>query len=681
MHEVMVKHLSFIGLLILGISPEQFQPAVGQTSGQFELMDVFQLEYASDPQISPDGERIVYVRNFMDIMKDRARSNLWTVDKDGGNHRPITTGTANDASPRWSPDGSRIAYVSSEDGSRQLYVRWMDTGQVARATQLTESPGTLSWSPDGRWIAFTMRVEATSEPMATLPPAPDGAEWAPSARVITSFNYRRDRGGFASARHNHVFIVPSEGGSPRQITTGPYNHSGPLSWMPDGRAIVFSANRREGAEYDPRNSEIYRVDVATGEVDQLTDRQGPDFGPVVAPDGRIAYLGFDDRYKGYQLNHLYVMEPDGSATRPVVLGLDRSISRPVWSADGTGLYFTYDDLGRTHIGYTSVVGAQDIIAEDVGGTTIGRPYASGQYSVARGGELVYTYSRPNRPSDLRVMTGDAPPLVVTNLNHDLLAVKDLAEIEEIWFESAHDGREIQGWIATPPGFDPSRKYPLILEIHGGPFSNYGPRFSAEIQLYAAAGYVVVYINPRGSTSYGEEFGNLIHHNYPGQDYDDLMSGVDAVIRRGYIDENALFVTGGSGGGVLTAWIVGKTDRFKAAVVAKPVINWYSFSLTTDGYGSYYKYWFPGFPWDHQDHYMARSPISLVGNVTTPTMLLTGEEDFRTPMSETEQYYQALKLRKVETAMVRIPGASHSIAARPSHLMSKVAHVLAWFERH
>jgi len=249
------------------------------------------------------------------------------------------------------------------------------------------------------------------------------------------------------------------------------------------------------------------------------------------------------------------------------------------------------------------------------------------------------------------------------------------------WKSSKDGRAIEGWVITPPGFDPSRKYPLILEIHGGPVANYGPRFAFELQLFAAAGYVVLYANPRGSDSYGAEFGNLIHHDYPGDDYFDLMSGVDAVIARGFVDERNLFVTGGSGGGVLTAWIVGKTDRFRAAVVAKPVINWYSFVLTSDMTSYFYKYWFSGFPWDHEAEYMRRSPLSLVGQVKTPTMVMTGEADFRTPISESEQYYQALKLRRVDTALVRVPGASHDIAARPSQLLAKAAHILAWFEKY
>ena len=222
---------------------------------------------------------------------------------------------------------------------------------------------------------------------------------------------------------------------------------------------------------------------------------------------------------------------------------------------------------------------------------------------------------------------------------------------------------------------------MILEIHGGPHAAYGANYSTEIQLMAAKGYVVVWANPRGSSSYGEDFANLIHHNYPSQDYNDLMDVVDGVISKGYVDEEQLFVTGGSGGGTLTAWIVGKTDRFKAAVVAKPVINWMSFSLTADGYSYFTKYWMPGMPWEHADHLWKHSPLSLVGNVKTPTMLLTGEVDYRTPMSETEQYYQALKLQNVDAAMVRIAKAGHSIAARPSNLVQKVGNILAWFEKY
>jgi acylaminoacyl-peptidase len=672
-------------LLLPGAARAETHAAGNSEPRRFTPPDVFQLEYASDPQISPDGSRVVYVRNFMDVMTDRRRSNLWIVGADGTDPRPLTTGSGNDASPRWSPDGKRLLYTSSADGSTQLWLRWMDSGQTARLTQLTGSPGGIAWSPDGKRLAFSMRVAERPEPFAEMPPAPEGAEWAEAPRVIRRLNYRFDGRGYVGDGYTHLFVLPAEGGTPRQLTHGKFNHGARPSWTPDGRALVFSANREADWEYDPQDTEVYRVDVATGTITALTDRQGPDNGPVVSPDGRhVAYLGYDDRYQGYQVTRLHVMNVDGTNPRVVTGGLDRRVRGPVWDRDGRGLYVAFDDAGNTRIAHVTLQGKVQRLARDVGGTSIGRPYASGSFSVARDGAIAFTHTRPGHPADVAVLPRDGREgevRRVTRLNDDLLAHKQLAEVSEIRFRSSFDDREIQGWIALPPGFDPQTKYPLLLEIHGGPFANYGDRFSAEVQLYASAGYVVLYVNPRGSTSYGEEFGNLIHHNYPGQDYDDLMSGVDAVLARGFIDPERLFVTGGSGGGVLTAWIVGKTGRFRAAVVAKPVINWTSFVLTADAYNFFYRYWFPGFPWDHADHYMARSPLSLVGNVTTPTMLLTGEEDYRTPMSESEQYYQALKLRKIDTALVRIPGASHGIANRPSQLIAKAVHILEWFRRH
>ncbi len=655
----------------------------GGSDNQFRPIDVFELEYASDPQISPDGETIVYVRNSMDIMADRRRSRLWIIKYDGTDHRPLTTGDVNAFSPRWSPDGTRLLYVSGAGGSSQLYARWMDTGQTAKLTNLTRSPSGIAWSPDGKLIAFSMLVPEPPEPFIEMPPKPKEAEWAKPAKVIQKLQYRADGAGYLEDGYTQLFVLPAEGGTPRQLTSGSFNHGATPAWTPDSKSLIFSANRHDDWEYDPLNSEIYKLLLADGSITSLTNRQGPDGSPAVSHDGsRIAYLGFDDRQQGYQVRQLYVMNRDGSGRRLITDDLDRSVQRPIWSSDGNGLYFQYDDEGNSRIGYVSLSGELQDVAHDLGGLSIGRPYSGGLFSMASNGRFAYTHTRPDYPADVAVgRRGSSNVERITSLNEDLFGHKNLGAVEEIWYESSYDGRRIQGWLVKPPGFDPAKKYPLILEIHGGPFANYGDRFSAEIQLFAAAGYVVLYANPRGSTSYGEEFGNLIHHNYPGEDYDDLMSGVDAVIERGYIDEDNLFVTGGSGGGVLTSWIVGKTGRFRAAVVAKPVINWYSFVLTSDSYNFFYKYWFPGFPWDYPEHYLKRSPLSLVGNVTTPTMLLTGEADYRTPISESEQYYQALKLRKIDAALVRIPDASHGIASRPSNLIAKVAHILAWFEKY
>ena len=652
-------------------------------SERFRPIDLFELEYASDPQISPNGARVVYVRNAMDIMADRRRSTLWIVDADGTSHRPLTTGNVNHGSPRFSPDGTRLAYIAVDDDAAQLFVRWMDTGQSAKLTNLTEPPAGLSWSPDSRLIAFSMLVKSKPQNLVEVEGKPEGAEWADPPRVIRTLTYRADGAGYLENGYRHLFVVPADGGTPRQLTSGDFHHDGPLTWARDGRSIFFSANRREDWEYEPNDSTIYSVSLEDGAIRALTERYGPDEQPALSPDGaHVAYVGYDDRLQGYQVTRLYVMEADGGNLRLVTGGLDRDVQAPVFSHDGREVLFLYTDHGTTKIGAVRLDGTLRTLASDVGGVSLDRPYASGSFTAAAGGRLAFTLGRPDRPADVAVFeprSGNVRRL--TELNEDLLGTKRLGEIEHLELRSSFDGRPLEGWIIKPPDFDAKHRYPLILEIHGGPFADYGPRFAADFRLFAAAGYVVLYLNPRGSTSYGEEFGNLIHHNYPGQDYDDLMSGVDAVIARGYVDERNLFVTGGSGGGVLTAWIVGKTDRFRAAVVAKPVINWASFVLTADAYNFFYKYWFPGFPWDEPEHYQKRSPLSLVGNVKTPTMLLTGEADYRTPISESEQYYQALKLRHVDTALVRVPGASHDIAGRPSQMMAKATHVLAWFESH
>lgn len=645
---------------------------------KFELMDIFELEYVSDPQISPDGFQVVYSRNYMDVMTDRAKSDLWIIQSDGSKARPLVS---NARSPRWSADGSLLFYLSSKDGKTQIYKRWMKEGQNVKLTHLTNSPGNISLSPDGKWMSFSMFVPKADQAFISLPPKPKGATWAPPAKYIDKVTYRSDGAGYLPNGYTHIFLLGTDGGTARQLTQGDFHHRGAVAWAADSKSILFAANRHPEGEFDPQNSEIYELSIADASIKALTSRQGPDNNPTISPDGKqIAYLGYDDQLLGYQISKLYVMSRDGSKSRWISKGFDRAIGNIHWAADGKGLYFQYDDKGNSKVAYIDLKGKVEKLADNLGGNSLGRPYGAGSYSVAKDGTYAYTHSRPDHPADLAVGKGKEVKRL-TYLNEDLFSFKKLAEVEEIWYTSSFDGRDIQGWIVKPQDFDPKKKYPLLLEIHGGPFANYGDRFTAEIQLYASAGYVVLYTNPRGSSSYGAEFGNLIHHNYPGEDYDDLMSGVDTLIAKGYIDENQLYVTGGSGGGVLSSWIIGKTNRFRAAVVAKPVINWYSFVLTADGGPFFYKYWFPGFPWDHQEHYMKRSPLSLVGNVSTPTMLLTGEADHRTPISETEQYYQALKLRKVEAAMVRIPEASHGIAARPSNLMSKVAHILGWFEKY
>ena len=665
-------------------------PPLAAQSGRLTEMDVFELEYVSDPRVSPDGDRVVYVRQFADVMTDMNYSNLWLVRADGSGHRPLTTGKFTDNSPRWSPDGSRIAYMSNRDGMPQIYMHWVESGQTAAITNLTDPATGLSWSPDGSRLAFYKLVPEAPLTVGELPAPPAGAEWAAPAKYTDKLVFRFDGIGDMPSGYWHLFTVPGEGGTPRQLTSGEKSYTagffaapgGGPAWTPSSDAILLSANLRDDWELEWQDSEIYEVSVDDGSVRTLTDRRGPDASPTPSPDGsRIAYLGYDDRYQGYQLTRLYVMDRDGSGSRVVSSSLDRSVYQITWAPGGEGIYGLYDDEGNTKLALFQLDGTHRVLAENGGSGFMAYGGFGVSYTVSADGTFAYTISLPDRPGDVAVGAAGSAPTLVTGVNDDLFAGKTLGTVEEIWWESSKDGRPVQGWIMKPPDFDPDRKYPLVLEIHGGPFANYGDRFDVEKQLLASNGFVVLYANPRGSTSYGEEFGNLIHHAYPGDDFHDLDSGVDAVIDQGYIDEDNLFVTGGSGGGVLTAWMIGNTDRFKAAVSFYPVINWYSFSLTADMSPVAVKYWFPGLPWDNVEHYEERSLLSVVKNVKTPTLIMTGEEDWRTPMSESEQYYKALKLLGVDAVLVRVPGEAHGIWGRPSHGMAKVTTVKGWFDKY
>lgn len=649
----------------------------------FERLDVFQLEWVSNPNISPDSHHVVYQRNSMDVMTDSSTSRLWIIKTDGSDNIPLTGHDVSESGASWSPDGSRIVFTSESDNGSEIYVYWLANGKTARLTQLDRSPSGLSWSPDGSQIAFSMLVPESPPVLVSPPEKPEGAEWADAPRVTTRLKYERDGSGYIETGYTHYFVVPAEGGSARQVTSGLFHHSGTPQWSADGQSLVFSGNRNANWEREFENSEIYRVDVESGDVVALTVRNGPDSEPVVSPDGKkIAYLGFEDKVRTYQLTKLQVMNADGSGKRELLADLDRSVSGLAWNKSSDGIYFQYDDHGDTKIGFTTLAGKPRDIATNLGGTTIGRPYGGGSFSVAPSGRIAYTHVTPYRPADLAIIErGSREPTVITSVNKDLLDWRKLGRVEEIWYKSSVDGRDIQGWVVKPADYDSSLEYPLLVENHGGPISNYGARFSPEIQLYAAAGYIVFYPNARGSTGYGEEFADLLYNNYPGDDYQDVMDGVDTLIDLGLAHEDRLYVTGGSAGGIMTAWIIGKTNRFRAAAVIKPVMNWMSKTLTADNYYGYANYRYPGQPWENVEGYMKFSPITLVGNVETPTLVMVGTADMRTPISEAKQLYNALKIRDIDTVLVEVPGAPHLIAGRPSQLIAKIDHILAWFERY
>jgi dipeptidyl aminopeptidase/acylaminoacyl peptidase len=658
--------------------------ALAQDRQPFDRMDVFDLEWVEDPQISPDGERVVYVRRGMDIMKDRRTSTLWMMNADGTGHEKLTSRETDESSPRWSPDGTRIAFTSSaDDEGTEIFIHYVGRHVTAKITQLEESPSGMTWSPNGEQLAFSMLVPESEPQLVSPPDAPEGAAWADPPRVETRLNHELDGVGILDYGFDHLFVVSAEGGAARQVTSGDFHHSSRPAWTPDGARLIFSANRHADWMHDRRNTELYAIAVKDGTIEQLTDRFGPNYTPRVSPDGRtIAYLGYEDQVQTYQVTHLYLMNPDGSNVREVTGDFDRSINSIAWDENGDGLYVQYDDEGNSTLGHVAQDGTLTQVAGNMGGTSIGRPYSgSADFSVAANGTIALNQTTAFYPAELGIVQRGGEVARISDLNGALLSRRDLGTIEELRYVSTKDGLDLHGWVVKPPGYDASRAYPLMVEIHGGPITNYGDRFAPEILLYAAAGYVVFYPNARGSTSYGEAFGNELYNDFSGGEYQDIMDGVDRLVADGVVSEDSLYVTGGSAGGTSAAWIVGQTNRFQAAAVQKPVMNWISKTLAADNWYGYANYRYPGWAWENPMAYWEVSPISLAGAIETPTMLILGEKDLRTPTWEAKQLYHALQQRKVDTIYVELPGSYHFMANRPSQLIAKVDHVLAWMARY
>jgi dipeptidyl aminopeptidase/acylaminoacyl peptidase len=656
-----------------------------------EPQDLFRMHWASDPQIRKDGTQIVYVRSHNDIMTDEVVQSLWLVDATTGAQSPLTEHSGHFSSPRWSPDGSKIAYVSTgADGIGQIVVHWMH-GETATLTHLTEAPSELTWSPDSTQIGFIMLAPSPRPTIGKPAAMPVGAQWAAGPVVINDLNFRTDGLGLDPHGYRHLYVVSVDGGgSPRQLTSGAYSEAGPLAWSPDSRTIYFAGNRHDDWSREPKDwarhtsmtLSIYRVNLTDGSLTQLSHELGPYHTPRLSPDGtRIAYLGFQDRHTGNQNVRLNVMGTDGRNTTVVGESLDRSINDCAWAADGRSIYVQYADHWLSRIAKMAPNGRLDPVvsnlADVMGPDQL--PYSDGTFSLSGNGAIAYSGGGSGQLPEVYIFK-DAKSRRLTHLNDDLFFDISVGTLSALPVKSSFDGRDIDAWEVVPPNFDPAKKYPLILEIHGGPYASYGPTYSIDYQLYAAAGYIVVYGNPRGSTSSGEEFANTIYNNYPSHDYDDLMSIVDAAILRGGVDGDNLFVTGSSGGGVLTTWIVGKTHRFRAAVTQRPVVNWTSWMLTADMGSFGARYWFKNKPWEDQDTYWKLSPISLIGGVTTPTMVIVGQNDLRTTVSEAEQYYQALQLKGIPTTLYEIPGASHGLM-KPSQFAQQQTAIIEWFDRY
>src|SRR3954454_2126870 len=690
-----MRALALVIVVALSVSP---RAAVKRAITEHDLM---KFTWIADPQISPDGATIAFVQVTVNEKDYKYESALYGVPVSGGTPPARLTSGTHDTSPRWSPDGTSIAFVRPNDkDTPQIFLLPMHGGEARAVTDLPKGVGAPVWSPDGRTLAFTSTTVADD---LKKPDPAAKAERKSDVKVVTRAVYRSNGNPtyVDAERHSHIWtIAVSDRGDkaePGQITSGEFDERG-AQWSPDGAWLYFTSDRVAESYFNAGDSDLYRVPAAGGALARVASIDGQIGAFALAPDGkRIAFVGTlsGQPVRSYSQPDLWVTDAaEGATPRNLTetydfdvnggIGGDQSAPRGeqphpiVWAADGGALIVTTAEKGSSNLVRVTIAnrrvepitqGTHDVVA----------------FTAARDAKTIAaTISTQTNIGDIAIVktSGAASdPATITHVNEALFSEFTQSEPEEVWY-SSFDGKKIQGWILKPPDFDPSKKYPLILEIHGGPHSAYGNVYTHEFQWMAAKGYVVLFTNPRGSTSYGQEFGNLIQYRYPGDDYKDLMAGVDEIVKRGYVDASRMGVTGGSGGGLLTNWTITQTQRFKAAVSQRDIADWYGFWFTAD-FTLFQPTWFRKAPWEDPQDFAARSPITHVANVTTPLMLINGDWDYRTPPADGgEMMFRALKYRKIPTVMVRFPRETHELSrsGEPWHRVERLEHIVGWMDQ-
>jgi dipeptidyl aminopeptidase/acylaminoacyl peptidase len=687
-------------LLALAIAPQ------AQSKRFITEQDLLKFTWIADPQLSPDGSSVAFVSVTVNEKENRYETSLFTVPSSGSEAPRRLTSGIRDTSPRWAPDGTQLAFVRAVEQNgkaqpAQIYLLDTTGGEARPITSLPRGAGAPVWSPDGQTLAFTA---STGQEGREGQERQEGKDTKSDVTVITRAVYRANgTQGYVDAEHHaHIFTLSFGGqtpgltpSAPRQITDGEFDEREPV-WSRDGSTIYFVSTRVAEPYYEDSDAELYSVPSAGGSITKIASIDGGIGNLSLSPDGRrMAFVGAlrGKPVRSYSQPDLWVSDlAPGSVPKNLTasydydvaggIGGDQSAPRGqnrkpiVWSADGNSLVVVTAEKGNSNLKRVSIAtSAMESITEGTGDVVA--------FSASRdAATLAATMSTQTTIGDIAIVTGArATPRQITHVNDELFKDIQQSEPEEIWYRS-FDGKQVQGWILKPPNFDPAKKYPLILEIHGGPHAAYGNTYTHEFQWMAAKGYVVLFTNPRGSTSYGQDFGNIIQFHYPGDDYKDLMAGVDEVIKKGYADVNRLGVTGGSGGGLLTNWTITQTQRFKAAVAQRDIADWYGFWFTAD-FTLFQPTWFRKAPWEDPQDFTSRSPITHVANVTTPLMLVLGDEDYRTPPPNGgEMMFRALKYRKIPTVMVRFPRETHELSrsGEPRHRVERLQHIVGWMDQ-
>jgi dipeptidyl aminopeptidase/acylaminoacyl peptidase len=642
--------------------------------------DITRIRFLSDPQLSPDGRRVAFIVTTLSEDQDEYLSNIWLVDTAGGAPRRFTTGPKRDTAPRWSPDGSRLAFVSERVPKQkaQLYVMPADGGEPMRLTDLRNGVTHPVWSPDSTRLAFVSRVGGWQEPE-------DEAERQKSkpARVITALKYKYNSEGFIYDRRPHIFVVSADGGPPQQLTDGDFADGDP-AWAPDGSALAFTSARHEDRDYD-NAADVWLIPATGGEPQRLTDTAGPVSLPVFAPDGRtIAFLGHRYRHDAGRNMRVFTVPVAGGLPTCLTPDLDRtclpffSSIAPQWSADGAWITFAVEDQGDVPI--YRVRAAGDLMPERL---ITGERQVTGLSRSQDGSQYAFTAADPVSPPEVFLCHADGTgEQQLTDLNREWKAEVALARPERWRYERA--GCTLDCWVMQPYGYEPGQRYPALLHIHGGPHTQYGHNFFDEFQVYAGAGYAVIYINPRGSQGYGEAFTRAVHGDWGGGDFADIMAGLDVALSQcPFIDPERLGIMGGSYGGFLTSWTVGHTNRFKAACSERAVNNLYTLFGTSDIGASFLEAQTGALPWDNMQWYIDHSPLTYAKNITTPLLILHAEDDLRCGIEQAEQLFTALKRQRKEVLFVRFPDETHEMSrsGKPRHRLERFRYILDWFAKY
>ena len=652
------------------------------------IEDLYSMKWLGDPQISPDGKKVLYVQKTADPAdKTKYLNQIWLCSLED-NHPPqaFSAGLKSDTTPRWSPCGTWVAFISNRSGTNQVWLMPAGGGEARQLTDFKRPLAGIVWSPDGKHLLATAKIGPDDD-------LPKDAERS-DVKVITRLHYKMNGEGFHGDRRSHIFLITVASGEVKQLTDGDYDQSAP-SWSSDGSKFAFTGKRFADADYASHN-EIYEYIMDTGDIRTVNSVKGNWSSPSYSKNGScIACFGHKGEYRGATDSKLWLFEASGGEPTQLLqefdlaagssLGADMvsaTVPAPIWSCDDSHIYFLAANGGSAHVYSVSAEGGVPKALTPSGRVV----YGLSIHTVSD--TLITAITSPENIGDLHLYKlGEASPRQLTFANSELLAGVHVALPEQYNF-TASNGVTIEGWLLRPYGFcetnDPCKKVPLVLEIHGGPHSAYGLAFHHEMQVLAAAGFAVIFSNPQGSTGYGQDFVKATHHDWGGQDYRDVMGAVDAALAKwSFLDGENMGLTGGSYGGFMVNWIIGHSNRFKAAVTQRSTSSRFSMFGTSDvGYNNG-EFEFDGKPWLNFQHYLDRSPLMFVENITTPVKIIHSEQDLRCPIEQGEQFYTALKWLKKTAVFVRFPNESHELsrAGQPKHRVERLQHILSWFKEY